>query len=251
MQKLSVVIICKNAEDVIGNTLASFTGLTDDILVYDNGSTDLTREIVKQSNARLFEGNWEGFGKTKNLANALAKYDWVLSNDADEAIDEELKKSLLLLNLEDSNKVYELRFKNFLGDRWIQFGAWRNDKHIRLFNRKQIFWNSAEVHELLILPPESEVVTVQGHVLHKTAATLNDFEIKMRNYAQLNAEKYFHQGKKSGTLKMYLAAKFSFVKNYFFKLGFLDGRSGFECARIIALYTFLKYKKLNVLNRKK
>ena len=251
MQKLSVVIICKNNADVISNTLASFNGLTDDIVVYDNGSTDQTQELIKQTDARLIEGAWEGFGKTKNKANALAKYDWVLSLDADEAIDEQLKKNLLLLKLEDSNKVYELRFKNFLGDKWIRFGDWRNDRHVRLFNRELIFWNSDEVHESLVMPADSDIVTVHGQVLHKTAASVNHFEIKMRNYAKLSADKYFHNEKKSGTLKMYFAATFSFVKNYFFKLGFLDGRAGFDCTRIISLYTFLKYKELNELNRKK
>src|SRR4026209_136353 len=107
MQKLSVVIVCKNGANVIGKTIKSFTGLTDDVLVYDNGSTDGTQEIVRQNGARIFEGEWNGFGKTKNTANALAKYDWILSLDADEAIDEELKKNLLQLDLDDDMKLYE------------------------------------------------------------------------------------------------------------------------------------------------
>ena len=115
MQSLSVVIVCRNGAAVIGQTIKSFSGLTDDIIVFDNGSSDGTQQIVKQTPAKLFEGGWEGFGKTKNKANALAKYDWILSLDADEAIDEELKSNLLGLDLSDEMKVYEIRFKNFLG----------------------------------------------------------------------------------------------------------------------------------------
>lgn len=251
MQKLSVVIICKNSSAVISNTLLSLEGLTDDVVVYDNGSTDQTQEIIKQSAARLYEGAWEGFGKTKNKANVLAKYDWVLSLDADEAIDETLKKSLLLLDLRDPHKVYEFRFKNFIGNKWIRFGAWRNDKHIRLFNRKQVSWNDAAVHELLNRSAGAIIQTVQGYVLHHTAAGINEFEIKMRDYAKLNAVKYFQQGRKAGTVKKYFAAFFSFVRNYFLRAGFADGKAGFACARIIALYTFLKYNELNELNRKR
>jgi glycosyltransferase involved in cell wall biosynthesis len=245
MQRLSVVIACKNGADVIGETIKSFSGLTDDILVYDNGSTDGTKEIVKQSKARLVEGSWEGFGKTKNKANALAKYDWILSLDADEAMDEELKENLLQQDLVDEMKVFEVKFKNFLGDKWLRFGEWGDDKHIRLFNKKKINWNDADVHESLLLPTGVKVILIPGYVLHKTAPDIATYENKMENYAALNAEKYFKQHKKGGSFKMFFSAAFSFIKNYFFKLGFLDGATGYHCARINARYTFLKYKKLN------
>ena len=251
MQRLSVVIVCKNGAKVIGETIKSFSGLTDDVLVYDNGSTDGTKEIVKQSNARLIEGSWEGFGKTKNKANALAKYDWILSLDADEAVDEELKKNLLQQDLVDETKVFEFKFKNFLGNKWLRFGEWGDDKHIRLFNRIKIKWNDADVHESLLLPGDVTVISVPGHVLHRTAANFSDYENKMENYAALNAEKYFKQQKRPVSLKKFFSAAFSFIKNYFFKLGFLDGATGYHCARINARYTFLKYKKLDELWNKK
>lgn len=250
MQKLSVVIVCKNGARVIGETIKSFSDLTDDILIYDNGSTDDTKTIIKQTNAKLVEGNWEGFGKTKNKANTLAKYDWILSLDADEAIDEELKQNLLQQDLVDRKKVYELKFKNFLGNKWLRFGEWGNDKHIRLFNRNEIGWNDADVHESLLLPKDVKVISMHGYVLHKTAFSVAEYENKMEIYAVLNAGKYFKQNKNSGTLKMFFAALFSFIKNYFFKLGFLDGSTGYHCARINARYTFFKYKELKRLKNK-
>jgi len=249
MQRLSVVIVCKNGAKVISETIKSFAGLTDDILIYDNGSTDGTQGIVKRSEAKLVEGNWGGFGKTKNKANELAKHDWILSLDADEAIDDELKRNLLQLDLGNDMKVYEFRFKNFLGNTWLRFGEWGNDKHIRLFNRQKIKWDNAEVHESLLLPNETEKTMVPGYVLHKTAATIKEYEEKMKNYAALNARKYFKQGKTTGEFKIFFSAFFSFIKNYFFKLGFLDGVTGFHCAKINAGYTFLKYKKLKELHQ--
>ena len=249
MQRLSVVIACRNGAQVIGETIKSFSGLTDDILIYDNGSTDGTQDIVRTTGARLIEGNWEGFGKTKNKANSLAKYDWILSLDADEAIDTALKENLLQLDLSDELKVYQLKFKNFLGDKWLRFGEWGNDRHARLFNRNKVKWNDAEVHESLLLPEQVKLISVAGYVLHRTAININEYEIKTRNYALLNAEKYFKQGKRSGDLKMFFSAVFSFIKNYFFKLGFLDGVTGYHCARINAEYTFLKYKRLKELSQ--
>ena len=249
MQKLSVVIACRNGAQVISETIKSFSGLTDDILIYDNGSTDGTQHIVKQANARLIEGSWEGFGKTKNKANSLAKYGWILSLDADEAIDEVLKENLQRLDLSDELKVYQLKFKNFLGNKWLRFGEWGNDRHVRLFNRNKVKWNDAVVHESLQLPEQVKIISVPGYVLHRTASNIDEYEKKTRNYASLNAEKYFKQGKRSGELKMFFSAVFSFIKNYFFKLGFLDGVTGYHCARINAEYTFLKYKRLKELSQ--
>src|SRR5437762_14107498 len=113
MQKISVVIVCKNEEARIGSCLRSLQEITDDIVVLDNGSTDRTREIIAASGARLVIDKWQGYGKTKNAATVHAKYDWVLSMDADEEIDEELKNSLNELQLENENEVYRIRFKNF------------------------------------------------------------------------------------------------------------------------------------------
>lgn len=247
MQSLSVVIICRNEATVIGKTLQSLAGLTDDVIVYDNGSTDETVAIAKEFPVTVKEGAWRGFGPTKNDAIALAKYDWILSLDADEAIDEELKGSLLSLSLADKHTVYEIKFKNFFGDRWLKHGEWGHDKHARLFNRWQVSWNEAAVHEELLLPPGIKMKTLRGHVLHYTAMDLAKYRLKLDKYALLNARKYHEQGKKTGVLKKYLASTFSFVQNYIFRAGFLDGKAGYRCAWLTSKYTFDKYKNLEKL----
>ena len=197
----------------------------------------------------LVQGNWEGFGKTKNKANLFAKYDWVLSLDADEIPDNDLKKELSGLTVDDEKTVYMIWFKNFLGDRWIRYGEWGFDKHIRLLNRKLVNWNEAEVHEQLILPKDVSIKRLNGYILHYTMKDKAEYETKMKNYALLNAEKYFRQGKKFFWLKQWFSPTFSFLQNYIFKLGFLDGRPGLTCASMTARYTFWKYRKLKELNR--
>src|SRR6266498_5469098 len=107
MQPLSVVIVCKNEADIIAKTLESVKDLTDDIVIYDNGSTDGTLEIIRRCGVRLHEDCWEGFGNTKRKATHLAKYSWILALDADEVVSEKLLNSLLQLSLNDENKVYE------------------------------------------------------------------------------------------------------------------------------------------------
>ena len=249
MQRLSIVISEKNAAETIATPLESFKGLTDDIIVYDNGSTDNTSQVVQSYQARFINGEWKGFGETKNDANDHAKYDWVLSLDADESIDERLKKELLQLKLDDDKNVYEFNFKTFLGNKWVRYGEWGVDRHIRLFNRQQVKWDKALVHEQLILPPGYRVITLPGYVLHRTVKNKEDYEIKMRKYALMNAEKYYHDGKRTTIFKKYFSSAFSFLRNYIFRLGFLDGKEGFFSAKMTAMYTYLKYKKLEEMRR--
>jgi len=248
MQTVSVVIICKNEAEIIGKTLQSLQGITDDIIVYDNGSTDNTVEIIKQFNVHLHQGSWEGFGKTKRKAIELATYDWILSLDADEAIDEQLKQSLLQLTFTEEKTVYKLSFRNFFGNTVLKFGEWGTDKHIRLFNRNVVNWNDAPVHESLVLPKDIEIKNLSGYVLHRTVKDVKDYAAKTLNYAMLNAEKYFQQGKKASWIKIHLSPGFTFLHYYIFKLGFLDGYVGFICARMTAFYTFLKYTRLKELS---
>ncbi|MCX6318194.1 MAG: glycosyltransferase family 2 protein [Bacteroidetes bacterium] len=249
MAPVSIVIVCRNEADVIARTLQSLQGASDDIVVYDNGSTDGTQDIVRQFPVRLHEGSWEGFGKTKNNANALAKYDWVLSLDADEAIDEELKKELSKFDTSVEQTVFDLSFKSFLGQKQIKYGEWGGDHHIRLFNRQQVHWNEAPVHEALQWPDGFVSKKIRGHVLHYSMADIADYSSKMCKYAMLNGEKYFRQGKKASWFKLRLSPGFAFFHYYFLKLGFLDGYEGYLCAKMTAYYTFLKYARLRELNK--
>jgi glycosyltransferase involved in cell wall biosynthesis len=249
MQPVSVVIICKNEAAVIGATLQSLQGVTDDIVVYDNGSTDNTTTIIRQFNVKLHEGSWEGFGQTKSKANNLAKYDWILSLDADEQLDDELKKSLLAFGPANNKTVYNLRFKNFLGNKALSYGEWGSDAHIRLFNRKEVSWDRAPVHEKLILPGDVEIKKLKGFVLHQTMRDLSEYTQKMAHYAMLSADKYHQEGKRSSWFKVRLSPGFNFLNYYILKLGFLDGHEGYICAKMTAYYTFLKYARLRELNR--
>lgn len=247
---ISVVIITRNEAHIIANTLQSLKPVINDIVVVDSGSTDETVSICKQFNATVIETGWDGYGINKNKGIAVAKNDWILSLDADEAIDEELRTSLPALSLTNDEEVFNIRFKNFFRRKWIRFGEWGSDKHIRLFNRKKVWWNEAAVHENLVFPGTVKISMLKGNVLHYTVIDEQKYFDKMTNYARMNAEKYFAAGKKPNFFKQYFSPVFAFLQYYIFHLGFLDGREGFIIAKTTARYTFLKYIYLKELNKK-
>jgi glycosyltransferase involved in cell wall biosynthesis len=246
---ISVVIIAKNEAHIFGRILKSLDGVSDDIVVVDNGSTDGTPALCKQFNARVIETAWMGYGPTKNTGIDAARHDWILNIDADEAIDEELKNALINLPLQNEQEIFEVRFKNFFMDKWIRYGEWGRDQHIRLFNRKKYRWNDATVHESLGITADTKITMLPGNILHYTVHSREEYEQKTINYAKLNAKKYADQGKTGGFFKLYFSPLFSFIHNYFIRLGFLDGKEGLLIAKTTARYTFLKYRFLRELQK--
>ena len=248
---LSVVIICKNEEKVIAQTLASVKAVTDDIVCVDSGSADNTIALIKQNGGKVIETDWMGYGKTKNIGINAAKYDWILTLDADEPLDDTLQQVILREDFANEKTVYNLSFQTFFLNKKIRFGEWgHNEKHIRIFNRRFTRWQDVEVHEQLILPGDTVIKELKGYVLHHTVKSYGDYVQKTLRYALLNGKKYYQQGKKVSLLKLFFAPAFSFIYNYFFRLGFLDGWEGFLIAKTTAIYTFIKYAHLKELQKR-
>jgi glycosyltransferase involved in cell wall biosynthesis len=242
--QLSVVIITKNEAHIIGTTLQSLQGITDDITIVDSGSTDNTIEICKSFGAKIITTSWDGYGPNKNKGITAAKYNWILNLDADEAVDAELKAAIIQLNNTDENTVYKCKFKNFFCNKWIRYGEWAGDKHVRLFNRNTVTWNSAAVHEGLTISNNTIIKMLPGNILHYTTSDIDEYITKTTNYAKLNATKYFTQGKQASFFKLRLAPGLTFLQHYILRLGFLDGWEGYLIAKTTAWYTFLKYSFL-------
>ena len=136
---LSVVVVALNEQANIERCLNSVQW-ADHVLVYDSGSSDKTVQIAESLGAQVVKGDWLGFGPTKHKAAGLAKYDWILSLDADEVVSPQLAKQIQNLNLE-SDVAYQIpRLSNYL-NHWVRFGGWYPDYQIRLFHRKHSQWN--------------------------------------------------------------------------------------------------------------
>lgn len=247
---LSVVIICRNEAHIIARTVRAALAITDDVVVVDSGSTDGTQQIVTSLGARLLETVWDGYGPNKNKGVAAAVHDWVLSIDADEIPDEQLSQQLVALQPADTNTVYKLRFRAFLGEKMLRYGEWAGDAHIRLYHRRNVQWNEAKVHESLQFPAGVKTITLKGYIHHYTSGNLQEFAEKTVQYAILNAGKYFQRGRRATWFHRRFAAPVSFIRNYLFKLGFLDGEAGYNVARMNAWYTWMKYAHLYELTQK-
>lgn len=247
MVPVSVVIITKNEADIIWRSINMARIITDDIVVIDNGSTDDTEQIALANGCRVFHKSWDGYGANKNKGNLYARYNWILSLDADELIDDEMIAALHGLDYGREHVVYDINFKTYFGHKLIRFGNWGRDHHIRLFNKKMVKWSELPVHETLLLPKNIMKRKLAGHIHHYSVKDHDECQSKGIHYASLSAKKYYNNGQRSNFVKQYLSPGFNFVKNYIFLLGFLDGREGWYIAINATNHTWLKYHYLHQL----
>lgn len=225
-KNISAVIITKNEENDIEQCIRSAQTCCDEVIVVDSLSTDKTVSIAKKLGAKVIESPFLGYAETKNLGNASAKNDLVLSLDADEILSEELVASIQSLKeTEALTDAYSFnRLNNYCG-KWIKTSGWYPDKKIRIFP-KSIRWQG-EVHETIKLPKEVKVRHLEGDILHYSIATKAEHIAKEKKYASL-AKPY------PNVAAALIAAVFKFTKMFVFKRGFLDGKLGFQLALITA-----------------
>jgi glycosyltransferase involved in cell wall biosynthesis len=247
MEKISVTILTKNSEKYLQKVLSALS-VFDEVLIYDNGSSDKTLEIAREfSNTRICVGQFIGFGKTHNTASAAAKNDWIFSIDSDEEVTPALVQEIEAINL-DKAHVYSIPRNNFFNGKWIKGCGWYPDRQIRVYNRKATQFTNDEVHER-VLSDGMEIVELRSPINHYSYESITDFLSKMQTYSTLFAKQ--NKGKKSSsTCKAVLHSWFAFFKSYILKKGFLDGKEGFIISRYNANTAFYKYLKLAEANNK-
>ncbi|MFA4851197.1 MAG: glycosyltransferase family 2 protein [Bacteroidales bacterium] len=251
MFQFSVVIITFNEERNIARCLKSLGEVADEIIVVDSFSTDKTAEICQKFPVKFILKEWMGYSPAKNFANSMANNDYILSIDADEALSDELRKAIL--ELKKSDNLFDAyrfnRLANYCG-KWIHHCSWYPNTKLRLWNRHKGEWEG-EIHEEVKMKSSAKVGFIKGDLLHYSYYSIEQHINQVNVFTDLTAKAAFKKGKKAGCLKILFSPFIKFTRDYFFRLGFLDGYAGFVICRISAHATFLKYAKLRQLNNNK
>jgi len=258
---LSVAIVTLNEADNLGRTLASVK-FADEIVIVDSGSTDDTVEIARSLGAKVFSEEWKGFARQKNSAIDKCTGTWVLSLDADEELTAELQAEIREMLEADAQIVpavdgYRLRLRHVFLGRWMRYGGYYPDMKLRLFRRVT---NSGAAH--FTDRPVHESVQVAGRVetmkkdfLHHGYPNLEVYLEHMDRYSTLGARIVAAKGKTSQSWpafcwNMALVPLLTFVWNYIFRLGFLDGREGLLLHLYHSAYISWKYAKAWQIGRR-
>lgn len=252
MPMLSIAIITRNEEKNLGRTLAS-AAFADEIIVVDSGSTDRTVEIAESYGAKVIVRPWPGFAAQKNFAVQQCTSDWVLSLDADEELSPDLRRQIrMFLPSNPPVDAYFIKRRNLFLNRWIRHGGYYPDPKLRLFRRTAANFSGSPsfgdrpVHETIVF--DGEAATLDFDLIHHAYPTLEDYLEHMDRYSTLGAELLIAQGRTSRSWPAFywnvlMVPNFSFLWNYVFRLGFLDGREGLLLHLYHTAYVSWKYAK--------
>lgn len=238
---LSVIVITKNEASHIERCLESVCW-ADEIIVLDSGSDDSTVELCKHYTDKVFTTDWPGFGIQKQRALDKAQGDWVLSIDADEVVTAELRMEIEKALVQVQFNGYEIpRLSSYCG-RQIRHGGWWPDYVLRLFRRNVGYFTDSVVHERIVVPGEMGQLT--SPLLHDAFVNLDEVLHKVNSYSSLGAKMLHQKGVRSSLSKAIFKALWTFMRTYWLKAAFLDGRQGLMLSISNAEGTYYKYVKL-------
>lgn len=246
---ISAIVITYNEESSIDRCLATLCNIADEIIVVDSFSSDTTEDICRKYNAIFVQHEFEGYVEQKNYALSMAAYPYVLSLDGDEALSEELKRSILKIkDNPDSDGYYFNRLNNFCG-KWMRYSKWYPDRHLRLFNASKGRWVGPNPHDRFMLDPGSITKKINGDLLHWTCNSVEEFYAKSDKFSDISAKAYFNEGKKASLFSPSVHFLWRFFLTYILHLGFLDGRAGWIVCLYGAKSSYRKYSTLRMLRK--
>jgi len=274
---ISILIPTRNEEQDLPGCLASVSW-SDDVHVYDSGSTDSTAAIAARAGACFvarppcssqdFFGGNEAEHKNWALANLPFKHEWVFSLDADERVTPELAARIQDAVRNPGDKVaFRIQRRDFWESRWLRH-VQATSHYMRLFRPQKMHY-ARLINPVSI--PDGPVGEINGYLNHYPFSKGMAHWLNRHNaYSSLEAQQIVSNramnqpfslphaflSKDVNQRRVHQKELFyrlparpflKFLLLYFGKKGFLDGGAGFNYAMLQSLYEYmivLKTKEL-------
>jgi tetratricopeptide (TPR) repeat protein len=163
---LSLCMIVRDEEQMLGRCLAAAAPAVDEIIVVDTGSTDSTIEIARSFGARVIEFPWTGsFSEARNVSFEAASGDWLIYLDADEILVAEDRDRLRAITGRTWREAFYLVETNYLGE--LGEGTATVNTALRVFRNRPEYRFTNQLHEQIYktlpsyLPMRIEQTTIR------------------------------------------------------------------------------------------
>lgn len=222
--EITGLIIAHNEAHELPDCLKNWTEVCKELVVVDDQSIDATPEIARSFGAKVIETLMDeetGFAGLRNTGLEAIQTSHVLVFDADERPTRTLVQSIHETIAEGrDNTAYIVDRRNAAFGGWLDHGRFSPDWQTRLFSSDIRY--SGLVHEAPQLPEGTEVLQLNGKIIHFTYASLKEYITKMRHYA----EKQAVQSEPPSIKAVAFTPLYSLIK----RRGYKDGWRGFAMA---------------------
>lgn len=256
---VSVIIHTLNEELNIANALENVLNWANQVIVVDSDSTDNTQSIAKKYDVDIISRPCSRAGLVDQRNWALDtinfKNKWVFILDADEIIDNFLKKEVEQIVYENNLLIhgYSARSKMIFMGKWVKRNSHYPTWVMRLFQHKLLRYEKREANAGMILDSKKHGY-LKGHTENNDSKGFDAYLDRMKDFSTLEAKALINSKRNKEAVNSQITPNFfgspnerrRFLKNifvslpfkplivfiylYFFRLGFLEGRVGFHYA---------------------
>ena len=247
--KLSAIIITRNGESQIGRCIDSVSW-ADEVIIVDSGSTDRTVEICRERGAKVWQTpDFPGHGPQKNRALDHASGEWILSLDSDEWATPELRREVeAAMAKPDGHVAFAMPRRSSFCGQFMKHSGWWPDYVTRLFRRDSARFSEDHTHDRLIV--NGTMGKLRSPVYHEAITDLDQMIGKMNLYSTSSSKIFYRHGRRASFGTALLHGWWAFMRTYFLRLGFLDGRAGLMLAIANAEGSYYRYLKLMLLSER-
>lgn len=244
---LTGIILTLNEERHIADCVASVRLVTDDVLVFDSGSTDRTTARAEEAGARVMHHPFVDYGAQRNAALEADSSEWVLFVDADERVTPELAAEI-----EQKVGGPELGWwvprHNYIFGRLTNAAGWWPDYQLRVLHRASARYDPARpVHEVVLL--DGQAGYLSNPLVHYNYQTVEQFHQKQQAYTEFEARRRYEEGLRP---KVYSYGWLPF-KHFLFRYlrlgGWRLGLHGLRLSLLMARYEFETWRRVEQMWR--
>jgi len=239
---LTFVLIAQNEEQVLDDALKSCEGLGS-ILVIDGGSEDSTVSLAEARGAKVIVNPFRYASAQYNFGLDNVTTPWAFILDADERLGDRLRQAIRDVEPGDDDSAYWTERRNYFMGGPIKHSGWTPDSNVRLMRVSKARYDDRPVHARVVVD-SGKLGDLAGLIHHITYRTVHQYVRKLNNFTQLELASRKQVQRvldgRSRLRRIYLSLPFKsgvrFFYMYVVKAGFLDGRRGFDLARLSAIY---------------
>ncbi|QYJ67460.1 glycosyltransferase [Flavobacterium litorale] len=249
--KISALAIIYNEEHNIREYLNNMA-FADEIVVVDSYSTDSTPTIIKEEypHVRFYQRAFDDFSSQRNYTLELATYDWVTFFDADERVTEKgIREIVDTINSNPEEVALWVKRVFYYQGKPLVNNNFNEDRTARVFRKSKCRYSDKLVHEKLTIDGKSKVL--KHAIEHYSFINKKDFLKKRLQYSKLKAREFYNEGVTTNIFHFTVRPGFRFFKYYILKFGFVNGRRGYEIARILGYHVYMRYVYLREMNAKR